>query len=160
MEKYIIQLLEDILAAHQVEKAREDKSSAGIEAHFEDVEKYLSGDYEQKLGNLVDMFKEQFPPAEKLTQRQMKRVSVALEKMFWSYSIYTDLPEKLPIDIAYPLLVSVLDREVYIGEGDGMIGLEFCSYVRTECPFGEKFCSCKDFNGMESFEKTNDESPF
>lgn len=146
MEKYITQLLEDILAAHKSENEANPVRNEGIEAHFEDVERYLSGDYDQNLGKVVGLYKEQFPPIERLSPTQVQTITVAFDKMLFSYNISTNLPEGLPIEIAYPLMVSVLDREVYIGNGDGNIGLEFCDYDSKKCPFGEEFCSCKDFD--------------
>ncbi|MCU0328601.1 MAG: hypothetical protein MUE53_06385 [Chitinophagales bacterium] len=156
MEKYLNQLLEDILAAHKSENEANYSKNESIEAHFADVERYLSGDYDQILADVVGLNKEQFPPVEMLTENQMKLLTDALDKMLFSYNISTDLPDGLPINIAYSLMVSVLDRDIYIGNGDGHIGIEFCHYEPQSCPFGDKFCSCKDYdNGIDEIKKAN-----
>jgi hypothetical protein len=161
MEHYLTQLLEDILAAHRPKNEAIAAHNESIEAHFEDVERYLSGDYDQNLGNLFGLNKEQFPSAERLSEKQMKSLTEALDNMLFSYNISTDLPDRLPINIAYPLMISVLDKEVYIGNGDRHIGLEFCVYNSVNCPFGEAFCGCKDIESdYEDFEMDIGKLPF
>jgi hypothetical protein len=43
------------------------------------------------------------------------------------------------------LLVSILDKGVVLVDL-GIVGIEFCNYDPTECPFGSEYCTCKDYN--------------
>lgn len=145
MQLYLQQLLEDLQAAHKPETdfvtpaLTEDE---GIEAHFAEVERYLSGEYDQRIGDVLELIPEQFPPAERLTIEQMQQVAKAFTALLFSWNITTDLPDELPIEVTYPLLITALDKKVYLIDG-GFVTIEFCSYAPWDCPFGE-VCKCKD----------------
>lgn len=170
MESYILQLIEDLQAAHRVQDeelagdaANLFEEDEGIEAHFAEVERYLSGEGHQKIAEITGLFPEQFPPVGKLTQNQMLRVVEAFDALLFSWHIRTDLPEGLPIEIAYPLMVSALDKEVFVSDG-GFVTIEFCAYNTDYCPFGTEFCACSkfddDFPDMDSYKPTDGELPF
>lgn len=163
MDQYLQQLLEDLRAAHKPETEfmppalTEDE---GIEAHFAEVERYLSGEYDQRIGDVLGLIPEQFPPAERLTPEQMKSVAEAFMALLFSWNITTDLPDELPIEAAYPLLVTALDKKVYLADG-GMVTIEFCPYAPWDCLFGE-LCKCKDIevDDMPDNKAGEDDFPF
>lgn len=163
MQEYILQLLEDMLSAERPQRepfeGKENNKIDNLEKHFEDVERYLSGDYEQKISTIIGFTNEQFPPIDKLTDNQILSIVEGFDKLLYSYNISTDLPDGLAIETAYSLLVSTLEKEVFIGEGDGFFMIEFCQYDIAKCPFGD-LCSCKEFekyHNERSEDKKSDE---
>jgi hypothetical protein len=75
----------------------------------------------------------------------------------WNIDIY--LPEKLPVDIAYELLIGTLEKEVFITNDEySHIGIELCSYDVETCPFGTDYCTCKEnIQIWENEAKSNDD---
>ena len=159
MEKYLAQLIEDLKAlqrdpsepwykpspdASAVESDLDRLDDSDDEMDFADVERYLSGDYEQKISGIFDLRPEQFPPAERLTDDQMQDLCAAYTALLSSWSIGVSIPEGIPIEVAYKTLVGTLDREAFISD-TGFVTLEFCSYDPEDCPFGQ-WCDCGELN--------------
>ena len=173
MEQYICQLLEDLLAAHRRKEDEkpefflneEEKQEKGIEAFFEEIDRYVSGDHDQLVKDVIGMIPEQFPPVGQLDASQQSRVSAAYQDLLWSWNIATDLPDALPEAKKYELLMTTLDKRVFIGES-GINHLEFCQYDVESCPLGSEYCTCKDFDqindedDMDNFEPSDGELPF
>lgn len=151
MEKYIKQLLEDIQNAQRQLTKEETEKAETIERHFEEVERFLGGEEEliqQTFGYHCNLKKEQFPPSKRLTSEQMNKVCEAFDKLLFTWNIHADLPDDLPIEMAYETLVSVLDRKFFIPIS-GFVGLEFCDNEPEECIF-KQYCTCKElFAEME-----------
>lgn len=64
-------------------------------------------------------------------------------KLWDAYNFYAELPENLPDEIAYKVLVDHFDKPVeWVSEGT--LHIEFCDYDPERCPFPEEFCKCKD----------------
>ena len=164
MHRYISQLLEDLRAAHKVEASFDTNSHAlnddaeGIEAHFAEVERYLSGDHDQRIGDVLNLTAEQFPPVKMLTEAQMQAVVEVFGRLLGSWHIDTDLPTDLPVAKAYELLMGALDKKVYLADG-GFVTIEFCSYAPWDCQLGE-WCMCKNL-GIDPMPETDNGSlPF
>jgi hypothetical protein len=88
--------------------------------------------------------KEQFPPAEKLTEEQLSLMVDEMLRLWEAYHFYPNLPENLPAQIVYKVLVDVLDKDIaWVSEGEGFV--ELCEYDPQTCPFPKEFCWCKDF---------------
>jgi len=169
MEQYINQLIEDILAAHRTKNDYVQKIDDSFEAHIEEVERYLSGEGEQKITDMCGLYTEQFPPKERLNESQMKRVADAYQQMLLCWNIYIYLPEKLPVEMKYELLTGTLERFVFVSNDEySHIGIDLCSYDVDNCPFGSEYCSCKEdikeweskSNDTENFESNEGELPF
>ena len=146
MSPYLAYLLTDIRAAHRSEDYRPRPERQTLEEHFAEVEAWLAGEREDThtFGWHCGLENGVFPPAERLTEAQMAEVVEAFDQLLFSWNITTDIPESVPIETAYRLLVSVLERKVSIVDS-GFIGIEFCEYEPENCPFGLKWCVCKDF---------------
>lgn len=161
MQLYISQLLEDLKATHKVEESSEKveflDENESIEAHFAEIERYLSGEYNQRISDVLGLFAEQFPPIERLTEVQMEEVVKEMKALLLSWRISTDLPENLPVAKAYELLVGALDEEVCL-VGGGSSFVEFCSYNPLDCPLGEG-CDCKDID-MNAIDEHDNDCPF
>lgn len=106
MHPYIPHLLADIAAAHRKE-IPEEHISQSIEEHFEEVERWISGeDPEHTFGYYCGLSAENFPPAEQLTDEEMILIRQVFEKMMFSWNHGIELPEKLPVAFAYKMIVA------------------------------------------------------
>ncbi len=147
MQHYISQLIEDILAAKRPENAVEPKEEEdSFEAHIAEVERFLTGEGEKPLRDVLGLEEIQFPPTERLTDEQMVSVISAFHDCLLSWNISAEMPENIPVSLQYSLFVSTLAKSVFI-QGSGFLHLEFCNYWPETCPFGEEYCQCKDFDG-------------
>jgi len=142
MEKYITQLLEEMRSAHRVQN--QGTAEFDLESHFADIDRYTSGDADQVIGNILGISPEQFPPAGQLSRDQQDKVVHAFKALLQSWNLCAEFPENLPLIKQYQLLVTTLNMETTI-MNYGMVHLEFCDYDPQSCPFGQGFCSCKDF---------------
>jgi len=90
-----------------------------------------------------------------LTYEQLNRLCEAFEDLLASWHIYATLPDEVPVDMAYEVLVSTLDQELtLVTTGD--IGLDFCDFIPEECVFKEH-CPCVAlFAELEEEERQNE----
>ena len=189
MDKYIELFIEEILNKSKPEKEPEswedinimhelpenvdttdeelermdEKSEDDLVAHLNEVEKYLSGEGMQTLSEITKLYREQFPPLEKLEEIQKINIIEAYLDMLYSYNISLDFPEILPIDMKYELVIDSLDEEVFVMEY-GHSGIDYCSGDSEGCKLKE-YCPCLHYssdenNNENSFDEDNDELPF
>jgi hypothetical protein len=156
MELYVTQLIEDLEAAQQPVEPYVPGEEQLMEGLFDEVEDYVSGEKHVKICELIGFLPEQFPPSNRLNTNQLKRVFFALDQLLDSYNIDTNLPNKLPIKRKYELVTNELTEEVFASK-HGFTHLEYCNYDVETCPFGKKYCDCKDF--MFDNEKTTNADP-
>ena len=147
MQKYIRQLTADIRAAARQEtfEPNEKLLNTSIEDHFAEVEAWLAGELPQeRIGEILGLEAIQFPPVERLNRNQLRKICEAFEQTMQTYNVDFDIPKRLPWKTRYQLLVGKIDDSVAICD-DGFITVEFCDYNPKECPFGSRYCSCKQF---------------
>ena len=156
MELYVTQLIEDLEAAKQPVEPYIAGEEESIEDIFDEVDQYVSGESTSKICDLIGFIPEQFPPSYRLTTNQMRRIFFAMDQLLDSYNIDTNLPNKLPIKRKYELVRNELTEEVFVSK-HGFIQLEYCNYDVESCPFGKKYCDCKEF--MFDNEKMADSEP-
>ena len=141
MNKYIKQLIADSYAAQNHEEFELKAESKTLDIH-NDVNIFISLEEEafnEAFGKVCGLKSEQFPPANLLTDEQMEGICEAIDRLLFSWNLYTDLPDELPVTLAYKLLVGIFDQKNII-VSRGHTDIEFCNI--TACPFGE-FCECK-----------------
>jgi len=143
MRKYIKQLIEDIQNAHRQFTKEEAEKAQTFEQHIEEVERYIEGEdlSQQPFSYHCGLQKEQFPPVDRLSNEQMNKVCTAFEELLASWNIHAHLPDKIPVEMAYKVLVDLLDEKITIVT-TGFIGWEFCDYEPDSCVFKE-YCTCK-----------------
>ena len=142
MEKYVLQLIQSINDAHRVAiTGQQVPQVISFEEEMEAVEKWVSGDDSPpSLGYKCGLTPEQFPPPEKLTTQQMKKIIEAFQKMLTTWNLKVDFPSKLPISRAYPLMITVLEKEAWYLPG-GTLVFDFCTGYAPECVMKE-YCPC------------------
>jgi len=148
MQKYILQLTADIRAAARSEAYEPIPKPFSIENHFAEVEAWLEDDLPQeRIGEILGLEVVQFPPVERLNRNQLRKVCEAYEQTMQTYNVSFDLPKRLPWKTRYQLLVGKLEESVMICD-DGFITVEFCEYDPSACPFGSRYCTCKQYESM------------
>jgi len=140
MHPYIPHLLADIAAAHRTEIPEEEPEQT-IEEHFEAIDRWLSGEEpEHTFGYYCGLDAEIFPPAEQLTDKEMKMIRKAFEQMMYSWNQGIDLPEGLPVAFAYSLMVNSLNHETSM-VNSGCMHFDFCTGYAPDCELKE-YCPC------------------
>ncbi|MDQ3683525.1 MAG: hypothetical protein M3352_10725 [Bacteroidota bacterium] len=165
MHPYLPHLLADIAAAHRNEIPESGRPQT-IEEHFEEVERWIEeGDEElpHTFGYYCGLDAINFPPPEQLTHVEMKQVMTAFGHMMFSWNQGIDLPETLPIPIAYKMTVDTLNTKTTI-VNSGMMSFDFCTGYAPDCIFKE-YCPCLGIwnrNDDEDFSMDGsiDENPF
>ncbi len=143
MHPYIPHLLADIAAAHRTDIPHEEEAEQTIEAHFEEIEKWVSGeDAEHTFGYYCGLNSEDFPPAGQLSDIEMKMIRKAFEEMMHSWNHGIDLPKKLPAAFAYKMIVESLEMKTNI-VNTGYMSFDFCSGYAPGCVF-KQYCPCLD----------------
>ncbi|MBN9351917.1 MAG: hypothetical protein J0H55_14650 [Chitinophagaceae bacterium] len=140
MHPYIPHLLADIATAHRTE-IPEEKFPQTLEDEFEEIENWVSREEpENTFGYYCGLNSENFPPAEQLTDREMKIIRRAFEKMMFTWNHGIILPEKLPAAFAYKMVVDSLNMKTTI-VNSGRMSFDFCSGYAPDCVFKE-YCPC------------------
>ncbi|MBC7774547.1 MAG: hypothetical protein H7246_03845 [Phycisphaerae bacterium] len=150
MQKYIRQLTTDIRSAARPEAYEPTQKllSTSIEDHFAEVEAWLADELPQeRIGEILGLEAIQFPPVERLNRNQLRKICEAFEQTMQTYNVSFDMPKRLPWKMRYQLLVSKLEDSVIICD-EGFVTVEFCEYDPSECPFGSRYCTCKQYESM------------
>lgn len=148
MEKYILQLIEDLQAAREkvpYHKPREEMTEEDIMEELQEIDRMINEPPSNPFRNIFDIDPDIFPPADRLTPSQAHRLSMEILQLWSAYSIEAVYPCNFPLDRLYPLLI-VKFREPFLYFPGGITSLELCSYDPSECPFGEEYCTCKEIH--------------
>jgi hypothetical protein len=142
MEKYVFQLMESIKKAHRpVPAGNFPPRVISFEEEMEAVEKWASGDDRPpSLGYKCGLTPEQFPPPDKLTEDQMVSISYAFQEMLETWNLRADFPSNLPVSRAYPLLITILEKEAWYLPGGALV-FDFCTGYAPDCEMKE-YCPC------------------
>jgi len=149
MHVYIPYLLADIEKAKRSEDYNRSYKPS-IENYFEAVESFLDpGNGVRSFSSHCGIYSSDFPPADQLSDEEMKRVVDALRKMMITWNISVDFPADLPANFAYKLAVGVLDKKLAI-INYGIVGVDFCTGSSEDCEL-EKYCPCSkmDFSKFD-----------
>ncbi len=147
MKAYVKYLLEDIQAAFRPDdffkSEMKDNSQDPMEAHFAEIERWLNQDSEPTFGSYCGLKREDFPPLDFFTQRELKAVVSLFEKMMFSWNLTLDVPRKLPVTRKYELMMDILETPTLIVE-NGFTGFDYCTGNPEGCELRE-YCSCIKF---------------
>lgn len=145
MHPYIPYLLEDIKEAErELVEAPEIPEPETIEEELQQIENWARGDLpERPFGEFCGLKKEEFPPAEQLSEEDIIVVFRAFSHLLFTWNADIDLPEELPWKLKYKFMVQILEKDFSLMES-GFIVFDFCTGYAPDCIFG-KYCSCKKF---------------
>lgn len=142
MQAYLSHLIADIAAACREEQTFPDSSQESLDEHFEEVEQWLENNPQHSFGYYCGLGKEQFPPANLLTEPQLEELCTALDNMLLTWNLSAEIYSFVPVAKKYSLLVSILDEKVEIPDY-GLLTIEFCTTDPPTCPLNE-YCSCRE----------------
>jgi len=148
MEKYLKLLIETLREAYNqkpspryLELPKEMESLRDVI----DMEMSMQED-EHTLESIFGVSQLYFPPVEKLTDRQVKRLVKEILALWRIYHYEADLPPGIPARYAYPVLLSCWKITYPVLKGSGGVWhIELCHYDPKECPFPQEFCQCKNY---------------
>jgi hypothetical protein len=145
MQSYVDYLLEDIQKAERNVDESPNPFSFNDDMldHFMEMERMVLEDPLNTFGETCGLNREQFPPFEKLSKQQVKRIVKAFHRLLLSWNLDVVIPKKFPQEERYKILIPLLDRKTHILK-NGIGYIEFCEYEPKHCPFGS-WCDCKDF---------------
>ncbi len=153
MHPYLPHLLADITAAHRTDIPDEEETEQTIEAHFEAIDRWLSGEEpERTFGYYCGLNPENFPPAEQLTDEEMMIVRKSFDQMMLTWNHRFVLPENLPVAFGYSLMVNSLNQETSIDKG--YVDIDFCCYYAPGCELKE-YCYCLEIWNEEPDDDVN-----
>jgi hypothetical protein len=143
METYVTQLVEDIKNAGRMVPIPL-KRKLSFEEEMEAVEHWACGsERPQSFSRVCNLPFEQFPPVDQLKEEEMRSIIKAIEDMFETWNHQVCLPENIPVAIAYPLVVGLMNEEAwYLPRG--AICHDFCTGYSPECELKE-YCSCLEY---------------
>ncbi|WP_373523630.1 hypothetical protein [Aquiflexum sp.] len=142
MHPYIPHLLEDIAEAYMGKTQEDFSNPQNLEKHFEEIENWISHDPPNTFGDYFGLKVEDFPPPDQLSEDDMTTICKAFNKMMQSWNLDIELPDNLPIPIAYPMTVETLNEKTAIFN-QGFMVFDYCSGSPEGCAFKE-YCPCID----------------
>jgi len=158
MKRYIEQLIEDLRAAKQLApkpKPREEMNDEEIWDELIEIDRIIDEEPDRPLHNIFGIDPQSFPPSEKLTNEQAKLLSSEILELWTAFNIDAVYPENFPLEKLYPMLVEKF-KKPFLYFPMGLTVIEFCHYEPEECPFGDEYCTCKEW-GFEVKDDFEDE---
>jgi hypothetical protein len=135
MERYIIQLIEDLQAAHSLQ---------------------VSSDYTSlnRIGTMEKFFginRSVFPPAEMLSETQLVALSDAIIALLDAhrYIVHVAMMEGVPKNVLYQRLIRIWTKDTYYCTS-GLMGLDSCDPDPGTCGLKE-WCRCTWFECDDDF---------
>ena len=157
MEKYVNYLLADIMAASRNVPvlSLEDPDEETPFISLEEEEKNARWEL---LGQWLNIDKEWFPPACRLSEGQISRIVNAMNRCLCAFGFIPHFPTGLPVNKQYDILVDYLNQKVPILIYNSY-QIDFCSYEPKTCPFGSQYCQCKVYEQWLSRFSDEEEDP-
>lgn len=148
MKKYIEQLLNDLEAAKKKKPAKPNIKALYPDHPALDYGLDYIAEWEMApqvlMAELFGIAANQFPPAEKLTGKQMVLLVDKILELWFVFNFDTIIPDGVPIEIVYSAIIKRWKEEPVTYISEGHCTLEFCYYVVKKCPWGIDYCTCKD----------------
>jgi hypothetical protein len=142
MELYVTQLIDDLKAGHNITDPDEILPEETLEDIVQEAVDMADDDNYIEISKIIGFYVEQFPPIDKLNDKQIERLNLAITDLFLSFYIDPDFPEKLDEKIKYELLKWSMKSHIFTTKYENTI-IDFCDYSAEDCPFGEEYCQCK-----------------
>ena len=162
VSRYVEHLLRDIRQAKANAPTEPDYSDLHPFRDFDDdldeVERYVRNRSEDRktIAEWTGLNPEAFPPVEKLTKEEQLEIVRALLDTFGAYNWCFEIPEEVPADFAYSLMLNQFSYpvdQVFFSR----IIMDFCIGCAEECEL-KQYCSCLKYqdNSDADFEPWKD----
>ena len=153
MEHYINQLLQDLKEAQNNKPTIPDYSALYPDHQANDPQYEGAMDYMMEwelapyypMNVLFGLEAEAFPPAEQLTDDQMKQLIAGILELWGEFNIHADLPEEAPNQLVYKALIDKWKNDTIQYISVGTLHVEFCDYNTADCQWGEEYCMCIEY---------------
>lgn len=143
IQKYVNYLIEDLQKAKNNIPLKPDYSAMQSADSPPQMVEWETTPF-QTMESIFEIDQIEFPPAARLTLRQMRSLNKAIIDMWVAFNFIPDLPADLPETKKYELLIRQWKNEVqHLTEGE--FHIEFCDYHPEACPLGFEYCKCKGF---------------
>jgi hypothetical protein len=110
------------------------------------------------MDDLFGIKAEQLPPVETLTDAQIEQLNDGILSLWSAFNFHADTKEGVPPRILYKVLRDYWATEKVQYMSVGMMHIEFCDYNPDKCPWGNDYCTCKDFANEPVREFTPEEA--
>jgi hypothetical protein len=114
-----------------------------FEAAIEEVEVYKENRPKVTMFDHFGFDPALFPPSDRLSDEQLDMLTAGICRLLAAHKLSAVFPIKTPGRVVYPFLVEGMQFPSMLAR-HGNIGIELCEYKPAECPFGAKWCDCKD----------------
>ena len=113
------------------------------------IEEWVTVPY-RPFGVVIGIDDGVLPPDDRLNDGQVERLIDGILDLWASRSMCAELPEGLPLRLAYRALTGRWNGEPiqYLARGT-VTHLSFCDCDPATCAFGEEFCDCAKFTDEE-----------
>lgn len=186
MQQYIKQLLEDLKTAHKNQPPKVDYKALypnhpAADPRYEGTLDYII-EWENapswKMDDLFGISANVFPPAEKLTAKQLQQLVEGIKELWLAFNMVPTLPtgstdeevfkqEEIPIDKLYYALLQFWKNDYVSYSFEEIIDIELCAYNIDYCFWGEEYCACRkhpyediDMDKFSSEKEDSDALPF
>lgn len=153
MERYIQQLAEDLRDAKRFVPKRKPQEEIDEDDFMEglyEIDRIIDNREDSPMHNIFGIDPISFPPANRLTPDQASFIASEILELWEAFNIEAVYPQNFPLDKLYPMLVEKF-KKPFMYFPMGTTGIEFCNYDPDECPFGDDYCTCKDY--VDDWEK-------
>lgn len=139
IQNYLNQLIEEIREAAKDAPHQKTLDDVKTPEEFEECMEFghTGRNMDEKTKTLAQLFgipSSHLPPAEKLSNNQMKMLIEEIEKLWTAYHLIPEVPEKVPYELHYNALKNEWDEEiVYVPYGE--YHMDFCNGNCEDCQF-------------------------
>lgn len=141
MHPYCKHLLNDIAQAHRINSMRGVEPPTPFAEAMEEAEQWEQCSRRQKtFGECCGLQAGNFPPPGHLTTSEMRVINEAFLQMMATYNLDPCLPQNLPPQRAYSLLVNLLNEKMFLPPY-GPARFDYCTGYPPDCIF-EAYCKC------------------
>ncbi len=149
MQKYVQQLLADLKAARKIKPKTPDYKTL--------YPNHPAWDYgldyvvewemapERTMEDLFGIAPMAFPPEDKLSDPQVKKIAIAILKLWESHHIEASFPETAPYRLVYKVLVQCWQEETLNYSAHGDTCIHICNHNLDYCVWGQEHCTCKEY---------------
>ena len=116
-----------------------------FEEEMEEMERWVRGDENRPLSTYTLLKKEDFPPAEQLSNQDMEKVLEAFGVMLSTWNARIDFPENMPVKERYHFTLNHVLEDDFFPVSSGFITFDYCTGNSDGCAWG-KYCKCRDLD--------------
>jgi len=158
MQRYIEQLIEDLhRSSWNVKKPHEiwdeiDQDNPNDADDISYVEEYVYGKRE-KISKITGIKRKLLPPPEQLSDEQLERLAIELEKFLEMFHFHLDFPQTYPHMLRYRFIRDFW-KQKHVALSFGENHIEFCNYEEDNCPFPGYCNICKETEAQMKYDES------